>query len=71
MTYKHPKAYKGISNQDRARQMVEENCLMCENFMGQEHDFTECNLKKLCFEGFKHPSIFYAKDFVKMEIEGI
>ncbi len=68
MTYKHPKKYKGIRNQDIARQMVEENCLKCENFMGQEHDFNECDFRHPCFDGFRHPSI-YAKDFVTMKIE--
>lgn len=71
MKYKHPKIYKGIRNQDIARQMVEENCLKCDKFMGQDHDFAECDIKNPCFYGFKEPSLLYARDFVKLESEEV
>lgn len=66
MRYEHPKEYKGIRNQDRARLMVEENCLKCSEFMGAEHDFSECDLTgKKCPQPFKHSSIFFAKDLIQ------
>lgn len=68
MTYKHPKKYNGIRNQDRARLLVEENCLKCSEFMGRNHDFSECEIGKKCPEPFICPSVFYSKDMIKMEV---
>ncbi len=71
MNYEHPLKYAGIldcdSAQGRAKLMVEENCLKCENFMGQEHDFSNCNFKEPCFVGFKFPSILNYEDFIKFK----
>ena len=70
MKYKHPKSYNGIKNQDIARLMVEENCLKCSEFMGQEHNFSECDLTgRHCPQPFKAPSLLHAKDLIKLEIE--
>ena len=69
MNYKHPREYKGVNNQDRARLMVEENCLKCSEFMGQEHDFSECDLTgKKCPKPFKHPSVFHSKNMIKLSV---
>ena len=68
MNYKHPTKYKGVRNQDIARLIVEENCLKCSEFMGVEHDFSECDLTgKKCPQPFKHPTV-YAKDMIKLNI---
>lgn len=69
MKYEHPKKYKGIRNQDRARLMVEENCLNCSEFMGAEHDFTECDIPSGCPKPFKHPSVFYSADMIRSKIK--
>lgn len=50
MEYVHPKKYKGLlintpNNQAITKVYVEENCLRCDLFSGQEHDFSECNKK--------------------------
>ena len=50
MEYMHPKKYKGLridtpNNQAIAKIYVEANCLRCDLFSGQEHDFSECNKK--------------------------
>ena len=77
MKYIHPKEYKGIRNQDRARQMVEDNCLKCSEFCGREHDFAECfgltdrgqpiiGIK--CPKPFRIPSI-NAKELIKCEVD--
>lgn len=47
MEYVHPGHYKGLrvdtpNNQNIRRAIVEEYCLKCDQFMGQEHDFSEC-----------------------------
>ena len=49
MNYTHPKRYKGMKYSvipDDAYEiflnLVEANCFRCENFMGSEHDFSEC-----------------------------
>ena len=47
--------------------MVEENCLKCENFMGREHDSSNCNFKEPCFAGFKFPSALNYEDFIKFK----
>ena len=68
MTYTHPKAYKGANNQDVIRVMVEDNCLKCSEFMGKEHDFTECKpLYSKCPKPVKYPPLVYAEEFVKLE----
>ena len=69
MSYEHPKEYAGIRNQDRARLMVEENCLKCSEFMGKEHDFSECNIGKSCPKAFK-PTSIYAKDLIQCAVQG-
>ena len=48
MTYVHPKKYKGLvldtpNHQAIIKEYVEKNCLKCDLFMGQEHDFSECD----------------------------
>lgn len=47
MEYVHPKQYIGVKfdtpcNQEITRNKVEEYCLKCDLFIGQEHDFSEC-----------------------------
>lgn len=74
MNYKHPKEYKGIrktgSMQDIMRVYVEENCLKCSEFCGQEHDFDNCRpLSNHCPQPIHYPPMVGAKDFVKMEVE--
>lgn len=49
MKYTHPKHYKGLKidtshNQNIVRSRVEEYCLKCDQFMGKEHDFSECQI---------------------------
>lgn len=69
MEYRHPKKYKGVRNQDRTRLMVEENCLKCSEFMGQEHDFSECDLTgRHCPQPFKTPSLINSKDLIKCTV---
>ena len=65
MEYKHPEKYEGIRNQSIAKVMVNENCLKCEKFCGQEHDFSECKpLFEKCFDGFKCPPLIHTETFL-------
>ncbi len=43
--YQHPKQYQGYKphRQNVARLRVEDNCLYCDEFCGQEHNFEDCN----------------------------
>ncbi len=84
MKYIHPKKYKGIKSfseigQNIVRNRVEEYCLKCSEFMGQEHDFEECQMhdvwdyekskvskKKTC--PFPHTSTSLISPIVKCEI---
>ena len=70
MTYKHPSRYKGTRNQDIRRVFVEENCLMCSEFIGQEHDFDDCKpFYSKCPKPVKHPPLVEAEQFVKLSDE--
>ena len=47
MIYKHPATYKGTEGhsdnyQNIQRCIVEKYCMKCDDFMGKEHDFSEC-----------------------------
>lgn len=49
MNYIHPDEYKGLKfnspyNQLRIKAIVEKYCLKCDLFMGNEHDFSECQM---------------------------
>ena len=72
MTYKHPKEYKGVRNQDMARLYVEENCLKCSEFCGRDHDFSECFQRgknpERCPKPYK-PASVYAADLYRLEVE--
>ena len=65
MKYKHPQQYVGTHNQDRAKLMVEENCIKCSEFMGNEHDFSECEIPNKCPKPFICPSVFYSKEILE------
>ena len=52
MNYTHPKEYEGIfpntpNNQAVIRLVVEKYCIGCSEFMGREHDFSECKNCKI------------------------
>lgn len=67
--YEHPKKYEGARNQNIVRLIVEENCIKCSEFMGQSHDFTNCDSTgKYCPKPFKHPSLLNAQDFLKFDV---
>lgn len=77
MIYKHPATYKGSEGrsenyQNMLRCIVEKYCLKCDDFIGKDHDFSEC--KDACCErhphGFAVPRID-AEDFVKLPVEGV
>ena len=69
MTYEHPKAYKGANNQDVIRVFVEDNCLKCSEFMGQEHDFNDYKpLYSKCPKPVKYPPLVTARQFAKMGV---
>ena len=75
MIYKHPAAYKGTEGhsenyQNIQRCIVEKYCIKCDDFMGKEHDLSEC--KDTCLMkqpyGFAVPMVD-AGDFVKLPVE--
>lgn len=60
MNYTHPKSYKGLQVSTPNKQLilkayVEANCLKCDNFCGQEHDFSECKLALLKYNNITCP----------------
>ena len=67
MNYKHPQNYAGIpfdtpNNQQRMKIKVENDCLRCSLFSGEDHDFTECfvgNRLVYCPQECKTPIPFF------------
>lgn len=83
MKYVHPKHYKGLKfdtpqNQNIVRARVERYCLKCSEFMGKEHDFSECQtfdnwkngkLIKMKTCPFPHVAVSVIAPEVKCDIE--
>lgn len=81
--YTHPKKYEGVkpdtpSNQKITMARVEKYCLKCDQFMGKEHDFSECQTndkwengkivkKKTC--PFSHVAVSLIEPEVNCKIE--
>lgn len=56
MKYTHPKEYKGTrlntpNGELLMKVTVEKYCLKCDLFMGQEHDFKECQMHDIWKDG--------------------
>lgn len=72
--YTHPARYKGVKSSSEQAQLitrlrVETNCLKCSEFMGREHDFSECSpIPKKCPKSYKGFSLIAPEQFIKCEV---